>query len=84
MLAEKNNLIDIFPNPNKGLFKISFKALVEQQGKMEIYNILGENIYDASIDCKDMLVNIQDLMGGIYLIRIYFNDAEYIGRFIIK
>ena len=51
---------------------------------MEIYNILGENIYDASIDCKDMLVNIQDLMGGIYLIRIYFNDAEYIGRFIIK
>ena len=83
-LDDKNNLINIFPNPNKGLFKISFKALVEQQGKMEIYNILGENIYDASFECKDILLNIQDLMGGIYLIRIYFNDTEYIGKFIIK
>lgn len=84
-LTEKNKDIQIYPNPNIGIFNITFKTAVAQT-EVEIYNALGEKIYAASnfkqqTSCE---INISNYPKGIYFVKIYGGEKIYTEKIVIQ
>jgi hypothetical protein len=82
------NTCTIYPNPTTGKFTIqisnSVNLLVNSQ--IEIYNILGENIYQAKLNSYTTELNFSTKPNGIYLYRIISEKGEDVasGKFVIQ
>lgn len=69
----QESIISIYPNPNNGLFTISF--INSSKRKIEIYNLSGE-ILDSFISTQDFYeYNMQNFDNGVYFIKVV-NDAN--------
>lgn len=64
----------IYPNPNTGEFKIAFSHLNENC-RVEIYNPLGQLVYQAKLQEKVASVALKHLAKGIYTVKLY-QDAQ--------
>lgn len=71
--------INIYPNPNLGQFMIDASALGNAQLQVVIYNSLGQ-IVDGFVMNGTHDVNLTELEGGIYMIRITNGDNTTIHR----
>ncbi len=70
--ADKAN-IDIFPNPNNGVFTINYSDLKEK-AMLEIYSALGTLVKKQIIISEKTAINMQNEGNGLYFITIY--DGE--------
>ena len=41
--------IDIFPNPSRGIFNLSFNSVIKQDIEISIYSLIGEKVYEKFI-----------------------------------
>ena len=73
--------IKIYPNPTKGLFKISSEKMITHYMVLNQFNriLLDKKVSDNSIE-----VDIQHLSKGIYLVRLQLDSGEMITKKIIK
>ena len=84
-VAGENESIGVYPNPNNGVFTISLshaELVSASQPIIEVYNILGEKIYNALLK-QVQGDNSTDLTGqpnGIYLYRVVAASGELIGE----
>ncbi|MFD2602268.1 T9SS type A sorting domain-containing protein [Flavobacterium suzhouense] len=67
------NLISIYPNPSNGIFKLELKGELAQDYALEIFNLQGQRVYQAS------LINFQEIdlsnqANGMYLMK--FTDGQ--------
>jgi hypothetical protein len=91
-LKIENAEVKIYPNPNNGKFNIviAIRQLAEKQSlfNIEIYNVLGEKIHDATLKQVqgDNQINLGSEPSGIYLYRVTTNSGELIssGKIIIE
>ena len=75
--------VNVYPNPNNGIFTLSCHAeLVSASQTIEVYNILGEKIYNATLKQVqgDNSINISNQPNGVYLYRVIANSGELIGE----
>jgi len=83
-----NDSVNIFPNPNSGQFTVvcnrAFTA--SSQPLIEIYNILGEKVYSASLIDGTSIINIENQPTGIYIYRITSAGSNLInsGKLVIE
>jgi hypothetical protein len=78
-----SNGISIYPNPNNGKFTISASggSVVSHQLSVEIYNMLGQNVYSQiNIPNATFNINISDQPNGIYLIRMLDKDGNLVNQ----
>lgn len=92
--AEGSAKINIYPNPTSGKFVIQFNGSGvqagsfsgnDQQAGLEIYNVLGDKIFDLQGFNSQNLneIDLSSVQEGIYFIRISDNKKVYT-RQIIK
>ena len=65
--------INLFPNPNNGMFKVVVGADVQQDLSIGVYNILGAKVADVPTNGRNsgiFEVNASELSNGIYLVKI--------------
>ena len=77
-----NGLLTIYPNPNNGKFtlQIANGKLLTVNDKIEIYNILGENIYSQfTIHNSQFAIDLSSQPDGVYLYRVVKQDGSLIG-----
>jgi trimeric autotransporter adhesin len=75
--------LTLFPNPSIGKFTIVIAGEAKQSsGTMEIYNVLGEKIYDATLKQVqgDNSIDISNQPNGIYLYRVISESGSLIGE----
>jgi hypothetical protein len=79
-----NNLIELYPNPGNGVFSIFIDKTLPN-GKVDIFNMLGESIYMQPFDKGKTDINISYQPNGIYIYQIK-TDKEIIntGKIIIE
>lgn len=61
-----SNTIIISPNPNNGLFTID----INSKSQITIINVLGETVFDQSLEMGKQELNIQPQINGIYIVKI--------------
>lgn len=76
-VLEKNlninsSLVNVFPNPNSGVFNVNF-TMISEQTMIEMYNVLGVLVYKIAPDKISTLLNIEFLSNGFYELRITEN-----------
>lgn len=80
----ENVINQILPNPNTGNFTIVFSENIFQ-GKVEIYNILGERIFSDILYLeKKKEINLENANSGIYIAYIYDGEHQYRKKFVIE
>ncbi len=74
-----NTKFNIFPNPNKGNFTVVSSS--NSNFKIEIYNILGEKIYNKEVvKAASVSVDLADNPNGIYFIRLEENGIAEVKK----
>lgn len=73
---EKYNVFSIFPNPAKN--SISIKTNDNVASLCEIYNTSGLLIKSISLGSNEIIIQVTDLVSGLYLVRIGKNVQKLI------
>lgn len=73
--------LNIYPNPvSTGRIFITSKSSLNKD--IEIYDVLGKKILQASVSAKEL--NISTLTPGVYIIKIKEGDATATRKLIVK
>ena len=75
----------LFPNPNSGSFTLNYFLPHGSSGKMEIYNLLGEKVYEQELkkNSREVQVNLS-LAKGIYLCRVVSGNETRSVKFVVE
>jgi len=73
----------IYPNPNNGVFRV--KTSEAKQFQLEIYNVLGEVVFQSIIYDSKSEIDLSSESKGIYFVRLKKQNAQIttIGKLII-
>jgi hypothetical protein len=67
-----NDVINIHPNPNVGVFNFNLNGL----SSVIISNTLGQIIYNEILDKGQQSIDIKNQSAGLYFMKIIQNDKE--------
>ena len=80
--------VEIYPNPNKGIFTVKFNSGKSQDLNMRILNNIGVEVYSESgIQSNGSFVreiNLSSLSEGIYFIYLNSNETNYMRKIIVS
>ena len=76
---EKNQMVDLVPNPNKGKFII--KSFIGLPQKIALYDI-SSRLIEVLIPQNDE-IEIQNIVTGSYYLKLFFEDREIIKKVIV-
>ncbi len=69
---KNNSRLNVFPNPNSGIFNIS----VEQPAILIIYNSMGQIVLEKKLFVDTAQIDLSDFSNGIYFLHFVTNDGE--------
>ena len=76
--------ITTYPNPSTGKFTFTFSnpELISGEQTIEIFNVLGEQVYNETLKKAqdDNVINISKQPAGIYFYRVITEDGSFIGE----
>ena len=80
--------LDVYPNPSRDLFNISFTSKDVQDLKVRILNILGEELINENLEQfvgeYTKQINLSDNAKGIYFLEIETNDGVINKKLILQ
>lgn len=79
-IKAEDNSITLYPNPAKSDIKISSESRINS---IEVFNSLGQKIYQEKINAKEKMFDINSFSKGIYIIGVS-TDKGYINKKLIK
>ncbi|MFI5204685.1 MAG: T9SS type A sorting domain-containing protein, partial [Flavobacteriales bacterium] len=90
-INEKTLIIDqktnyqtaVFPNPNKGSFKLTSSNSIEN-GILMIRKLTGEILFEKTISGNEWEMALPDISSGIYLIQTISDQHSEIIRLVIE
>lgn len=79
---EDNPSLNIFPNPNKGIFTISFDPSFNETVKMEIVNTKGQMVANfEKVNSKvSQSINLSELANGIYYLKVFTENETFVKK----
>jgi hypothetical protein len=81
----ENVSVQVYPNPSNGTFFIN-QQNIDKQTKVEVYDILGEKVYQSELHAGETEIKLNNRSAGIYLYRILTQDGAVLatGRLVIQ
>lgn len=80
VIQNKNPIgqVILYPNPNNGTFTITLQN-VNEPAQVEIYDVLGEEIYQAKINSNNTKIDLGSQPEGVYFYRVVKEDGGLVG-----
>ncbi len=85
VLQMNNNLINVFPNPSNGVIHIAIKD--QPIRSIEVYNILGEKVYQSLNQNQlytETTIDLTTQKDGIYFVSIKSESGAFIQKLMIN
>ncbi|WP_309608247.1 zinc-dependent metalloprotease [Flavobacterium sp.] len=77
----------LYPNPNNGSFKISFRPETNEEIEIIVYDISGRNIYNKTFqnsESFDQNIQLEKVQTGVYLICIKNGENKTVKRIVVE
>ena len=77
-----NNGINVYPNPNNGNYIVN----TTEKGLIEVYNILGEKVFNTQLNAGYNQVNMANQSKGVYVYRILSQNGGFMssGKILVE
>ena len=62
--------VDVYPNPSNGLFTINLSDIKDSKVKLEVYNLIGEKVWENNFNKENTTINLSQLSKGIYYLSV--------------
>lgn len=79
--ATNSKLLSIYPNPANEMINVDLEN-VNDNITIQIVNTLGEVVMTEITETQQTLLNIHDLVNGVYFVKIESGEGKYIKKFI--
>ena len=76
----EDNSITLYPNPTSKDVNISSENIINS---IEVFNSIGQRVYQTKVNSKSKSINISSLSKGVYII-VANTDKGYIRKKLIK
>lgn len=76
---DSSKQIIVYPNPVKNVFSVSTEV-----EKVELFAVTGQKVKTFSNVSANNELNIQDLERGIYLVKLFYNDVNFVVQKMVK
>ncbi len=80
--------LNVYPNPNSGMFRVSFEQMQAQPVQLILRDMTGRTLYETTIDDNELQVvrelDMQHLAAGVYYVSIENGNRRNIQRMIIS
>ena len=77
-----NNSVSIYPNPAKTEFQLSIDKSINDINKIEIFNILGEKVFETDIISENIVFGT--IPSGTYLVKISSNQFRITKKLLVE
>jgi len=74
----------LYPNPNNGIFTITTTNTSENTNTIEIYNTLGNKIYQSGFKTNTKSINISSFPQGIYIVKVYSGNNVFVEKVVYQ
>jgi PKD repeat protein/C1A family cysteine protease len=81
-IVDANSQFKVYPNPADNF--INIELLDKPSDKIEIFNAIGELVYELNPESNSIKVDVSDFSAGIYLLKIEFDGKIEQQKVIIK
>jgi len=81
------NYFSIYPNPSMGEFTIALNSRNKEPMKLQVFNLLGEEVHGESLSPAYHLrqnLNLQHLQKGIYFVKVRGRNEEMVKKIVIQ
>lgn len=73
--------IAVFPNPSNGIFTV---RAIENGSSVEVYSIIGENVYSSSLVKGNNNVDLSNMAAGTYIVKVKSGNNTTTKRVVIN
>ena len=85
MVGTKEDILNqhliVSPNPNDGVFRVSFDMPLGTEGKMTLTDPLGHQVHTSTLDISsgktDTTIRVEKMTPGIYILQLYGEAVSY-------
>jgi hypothetical protein len=87
-VEQQDREVSIYPNPNNGIFTVSFDNLDAQQVDLRVINVIGNEIYHEVIPRSEVQVtktiDLNRFAKGLYYVKIETEKYSSVRRVVVK
>ncbi len=80
----ESTMFTIYPNPGNGEFTIDLNSTSQQVVKLEIFNLVGQHVFEEQLHDETTTLNLSQLPGGTYILRLRYENYTYTRKLIIQ
>ncbi|WP_018476640.1 T9SS type A sorting domain-containing protein [Pontibacter roseus] len=88
LVEQQDKEVSIYPNPNNGIFTISFNNLNAQQVDLRIINVIGNEIYHEVLSYADLqstkTIDLNRFAKGLYYVKVETDNYSSVRRVVVK
>lgn len=83
-----NTGLNIFPNPNNGLFNLNFKGSTSGITNIQVYDVIGKMVYEKNVEAnKDSMakeINLDHISNGVYFVKVNTTGNNFTQKIIVS
>lgn len=77
--------IDLYPNPNNGLFFLDLSSMAREEVQLEVFDFLGKLVLSSEFRAESQYeVDLQDLSKGLYHLRVTTEKEAYRAKVMVE
>jgi len=73
--VEDMSTIDVYPNPSSDIIQIHFQDNLSSNKTVEIYNILGQNVYLNKTNQQILTLEKSEIGEGVFFVKVFDEDV---------
>ncbi|MGR6088061.1 MAG: CotH kinase family protein [Arcticibacter sp.] len=86
--SDAANVLQLYPNPSSGIVYMQIDSPIGSPiaGIVDVYDFTGAKVYESKVDDLNtpFQIDLSDMAGGVYLIKVNYAGESYMRKVLIK